>query len=110
MTFAQYEYDHDYNPNFGKLNTRYIHHRADVVIPNNVGPWNLVHGVVRVSEELTNLSRIYAYLEFVHKDFDMIVDNFSIKRIPGICGTNLLVCNEIVSIFNFSITCLSSPI
>ncbi len=30
------------------------------------------------------------YLEYAHKDFDMIVDDYSMKRVPGICGRNLL--------------------
>jgi len=30
------------------------------------------------------------YLEIAHKDYDMIIDNVSVNKLPGICDDNLV--------------------
>lgn len=72
------------------LRTAHTHHRASVVVPNNRGDLNLVHGVFRVDEQIHSLQRIFMYLEYTHTDYDMIIDNTSVTKLAGICGTDLM--------------------
>ena len=72
------------------LKSAYIHHRANVIVPNNRGNLNLIHGVFKVDQEMQSLERIWMYLEYAHSDFDFIIDNTSVKKIAGICGSDLV--------------------
>ncbi len=72
------------------LQTKYTHNHANVIIPNDIGDLNLVHGVFKVNEEITAASRIFMYLEFAHPDFDMIVDDVSVKKMSGKRDENVL--------------------
>ena len=73
-----------------KLESQYIHRRAEVIIPNDLGDFNLIHGVFKVDEILHSLERIFMYVEYVHADFDMIMDNVSVQKMEGVCEGNLL--------------------
>ena len=84
VTFQQQKYVD------GVLESRYINNRANVIIPNDLGDLNLIHGVFRVDQEIYSLQRVFMYLEYAHQDYDIIMDNVSVKKLPGICGTDLI--------------------
>ena len=73
-----------------KTQTTHMGSRALVVPPNNIGDFNLMHGVFKVDENLISQDRIYAYIELVDKKFDMIVDDISVKKLPSVCGNDLI--------------------
>ncbi len=52
MTFIQYTLDED-----GTESTEAVHKLARVIVPNNLGDLNLVHGVVKITEGMTALDR-----------------------------------------------------
>ena len=74
----------------GKIDYKYTGRRANTIVPNDIGDFNLVHGVFKVDESIHALERLFMYLEFAHQDFDMIVDNVSVKKLPVICGEDLV--------------------
>ncbi len=71
------------------LETRYTHH-ARVIMPNNRGNLNLIHGVFRVDEEIASLERIFMYIEYAHQHFDFIIDDTSVTKIAGKCGSDFV--------------------
>lgn len=66
------------------VETQYMHNKATIVVPNDLEDLNLLHGVVKVDESINILDRVFMYLEFAHQDFDMIVDDVSVKKITSI--------------------------
>ena len=63
---------------------------ARVVVPNNLGDFNLLHGVFKIDESLQSLDRLYMYVTMAPRKYDIIIDNFSVKKLPGICGGDLI--------------------
>ena len=70
--------------------TSWLGNRALVTPPNNIGDFNLMHGVFKVDENLIAQDRIYAYIEYADPKFDMVVDDISVKKLPSVCGNNLI--------------------
>ena len=73
-----------------KFEKSYSADRANVVIPNSVGHFNLMHGVFKVDESLLAYDRIFMYLATAHKSLDFIIDNMSVKKLPGVCVGDLV--------------------
>ena len=53
-----------------------------MVVPNDLGDFNLLHGVSKIDEALQSLDRLYMYVAMAPRKYDMIIDNFSIKKLP----------------------------
>ena len=64
--------------------------KSRVVIQNDVGDWNYLHGVFKVEEEISLSQRVFITLKGAATKFSMIMDNVSIKKMPGICGGDLI--------------------
>ena len=73
-----------------KTKTRYSGDRANIIIPNYINDFSLVHGVFKVDQTVQAYERIYMYMERAHRKFDMIVDNVSVTKLSGICGGDLV--------------------
>ena len=84
VTFREEKYVHE------ELVREYKGRKANVVIPNNLDGFNLIHGVFQIDESINVLERLFMYLETTHEDFDIILDNVSVKKLPSICGNNLI--------------------
>ena len=52
-----------------------------------------MQGVFKVDEDLHSMERVFMYLELAHPDFDMVVDDFSLKKLPSVCSGGDLVRN-----------------
>ena len=84
VTFRQDKYVNE------KLISDYRGRKANIVIPNNLDGFNLIHGVVKVGKSINVPERLFIYLEYAHQDFDMIHDNVSVKKLPSVCGEDLI--------------------
>ena len=63
---------------------------ARAVIPNNVGDFNLLHSVFKTDESMQSLDRLIMKVDMPPRKYDMIIDNFSVKKLPGICKEDLI--------------------
>ena len=63
---------------------------AKVVVPNDLASFSLMHGVFKIDESLQSLDRLYMYVANAPTKYDMIIDDFSVKKLPGICGGDLV--------------------
>ncbi len=84
VTFQQQTYFNE------ELQSSYVGNRANVIIPNDLGDLNLIHGVFKVDSSLHELDRLFMYVEVAHQDFDLIIDNVSVRRLAGICRGDLI--------------------
>lgn len=73
-----------------KLQTSWWRSNSEVVVPNYIGDFSLMHGVFEVDENLNTLDRVYMYLELVHMDYDIIVDDVTVKKLQKVCGEELV--------------------
>ena len=68
-----------------EISSRIITQHATTVVPNGVGNFDIVHRVIKIDESTQSLEQLYLDLAYVDDKFDIIVDNFSVKKLPMIC-------------------------
>ena len=67
------------------LVTRYDH-KGFTVMPNDSSDFNLIHGVVKVTERMSRVQQAWIYAENAHKTLDYIIDDFSLTKIHLACN------------------------
>ncbi len=65
--------------------SRTTYQGASTVVPNGLGRFDILHGILEIDESMKSLERLYLDLTFVDSKFDIIVDNFFVKKLPRIC-------------------------
>lgn len=65
-------------------------HYGKTVQPIDPTDFNMVHGVFRVNERLSQTRRAWIYIEYVHQALDIIVDDFSVSKIEAACTGNFI--------------------
>ena len=71
-----------------ETSSRLTTERATVVVPNDFGDFDLIHGVLQIDETLKSLDRLYLEFAYADKKFDIVVDNLSMKKLHLICTDN----------------------
>jgi len=72
--------------------TNYLQPFATVTQPYIKDEFNLVHGVFKVTQLLTDAQQIWFYIEHAYKDYAIIHDNISIQMLDSesLCNTDLV--------------------
>ena len=65
-------------------------HYGKTVQPIDPTGFNMVHGVFRVNERISQTRRAWIYIEYVHQTLDIIVDDFSVSKMEAACTGNFI--------------------